>query len=219
MVIMDSRTKYPEAGALRSKKAEEVTAFVFATIVARYPVKEFIHDNGGEFAGEFAQMGGDLGIKMQSTSTYRPQSNGLVERFNSTLKQGLYRLSEKYPESWPFHLPRVLRSYRATPHESTQLAPARVMIGCTFPELNMAALTWSTFTRTPTAEEEAMPRERGWLGAKVSKLFFDPDSKHVKFFDGKVIDMRLPHRGQEEYNIRYEDGDSETLDVDDMLPW
>ena len=54
VVAMDSCAKYPEASAIKTKEPYEIEAFVFRDIVCRYPVQELIHDNGGEFAGEFA---------------------------------------------------------------------------------------------------------------------------------------------------------------------
>ena len=60
---------------------------------------------------------GLLGIERLNTTAYHPQCNGLIERFNCTLKHG------------------VLWAYRNTPHDSTNEKPSFLLFGtdCRFP--------------------------------------------------------------------------------------
>ena len=66
-------------------------------------------------------------IKHIRCAPYHPSSNGLVERFNQTLKQSL-RASEKDGRSLPHRLCDFLLTYRATPHATTNRTPASLIL-------------------------------------------------------------------------------------------
>ena len=66
-------------------------------------------------------------IKYIRCAPYHPSSNGLVERFNQTLKQSL-RASEKDGRSLAHRLCDFLLTYRATPHVTTNRTPASLML-------------------------------------------------------------------------------------------
>ncbi len=46
-----------------------------------------------------------MGIKSIKTSAYHPQTDGMVERFNGTLKTGIRRYIAQYGEEWDKALP------------------------------------------------------------------------------------------------------------------
>ena len=58
-----------------------------------------------------------------NTSGYHPQTNGLCERFNSTLIQILAKTCERYGHDWDKHLSCVLCAYRVSVQESTRESP------------------------------------------------------------------------------------------------
>ncbi|GET60413.1 uncharacterized protein K02A2.6-like [Rhizophagus irregularis DAOM 181602=DAOM 197198] len=60
------------------------------------------------------------GINHRLSTPYRPQTNGLVERFNKTLCEGLAKLGE---ENWDKHIPSVLFAYRTKKQSSTRIKP------------------------------------------------------------------------------------------------
>ena len=57
--------------------------------------------------------------------------NGLVERFNGTLKQMLKRMCVDRPKDWDKYLPTVLFAYREVPQESLGFAPFELVYGRT----------------------------------------------------------------------------------------
>ena len=65
-------------------------------------------------------------VKHVRCAPYHPSSNGLVERFNQTLKQTL-RASEKDGRSLAHRLCDFLLIYRSTPHATTHRTPASLM--------------------------------------------------------------------------------------------
>ena len=48
------------------------------------------------------------GTQQRVTSAYHPQSNGLVERQNRTIKNALAKVLDQNPEQWPYVIDGVL---------------------------------------------------------------------------------------------------------------
>lgn len=71
-----------------------------------------------------------LGIHKTRTTPYHPQSDGLVERFNRTLKTLLRIQMKQVPEDmWDEELPLLMLAYRSSVQESTRFTPYRLMFG------------------------------------------------------------------------------------------
>jgi len=60
-----------------------------------------------------------------------PMYNGLVERFNGTLKAMLKRMCAEKPKDWDRYLPALLFAYREVPQESLGFAPFELLYGRT----------------------------------------------------------------------------------------
>ncbi|XP_051236276.1 uncharacterized protein LOC127352145 [Dicentrarchus labrax] len=91
LVITDYATKYPEVFPLKSVKAKTV-AFSLVQFFSRvcFP-QEILTDQGTNFMSTLLkQVYQLLGIKSLRTTPYHPQTDGLTERFNQTLKQMLH---------------------------------------------------------------------------------------------------------------------------------
>ena len=70
-----------------------------------------------------------LGVRQLPTSGGHPQTDGLVERFNRTLKQMLSKVVNKGGRDWDELLGPVLLAYRATPHASSGMSPFYLLYG------------------------------------------------------------------------------------------
>lgn len=70
-----------------------------------------------------------MGIKKLNTTTYHPQTNGLVKRFNRTLSNVLAKTVAAGGKNWNECLPYVLFAYRASPQESTGESPFFLLYG------------------------------------------------------------------------------------------
>uniref|UniRef100_H2XKC2 Integrase catalytic domain-containing protein n=1 Tax=Ciona intestinalis TaxID=7719 RepID=H2XKC2_CIOIN len=70
-----------------------------------------------------------LGINKTRTTPYRPQSDGLVERFNRTLQMMLSAYVNNHHDDWDDHLPYVCMAYRSSVQESTHFTPNKLMLG------------------------------------------------------------------------------------------
>ncbi len=70
-----------------------------------------------------------LGIKSLRTTPYHPQTDGLTERFNQTLKQMLRKFVDETGRDWDQWLPYLLFAYREVPQASTGFSPFELLYG------------------------------------------------------------------------------------------
>ena len=91
LTMVDCTTRWPEAILLEDSKSETVTRAFITGWCARFGVpKVIIMDRKVRFTTNlWTQVLEKLGIKASMTTTYHPQSNGMVERFHRTLKSAL----------------------------------------------------------------------------------------------------------------------------------
>ncbi|XP_075764387.1 uncharacterized protein LOC142819706 [Pelodiscus sinensis] len=130
LVVVDFATRYPEAVALPSIEADTV-ADALLTIFSRvgFP-QEVLTDQGSNFMSALLRcLWEKSGVQHTWASAYHPQTNGLVERFNGTLKQMLQTFMHKHPQDWDKYLPHLLFAYREVPQESTGFSPFELLYG------------------------------------------------------------------------------------------
>lgn len=69
-------------------------------------------------------------ITQYHTSSYHPNTNGLLERQNSTIGQPLRAYCANDQDIWPKFLPGIMMSFRKSPHlGSTEYAPFDLLFG------------------------------------------------------------------------------------------
>ena len=70
-----------------------------------------------------------LQIDKRKTTPYRPQTDGMVERFNRTLDDLFSTLELAHQRDWDDFLPLMLAAYRFTPHSATGFSPFELLYG------------------------------------------------------------------------------------------
>ncbi len=70
-----------------------------------------------------------LKVKQLRTTVYHPQTDGLIERFNQTLKQMLRRVAAEDRRDWDQILPYVLFGIREVPQASTGFTQFELLFG------------------------------------------------------------------------------------------
>ena len=124
LVVCDYATRYPEAIPLRSIDAEHV-AEELLKIFARVGVpEEILTDQGSIFTSQLlAELYRFLHVHPIRTTPYHPQTDGLVERFNQTLKSMLRKAATEVGKDWDKLLPYLFFAYREVPQASTGFHP------------------------------------------------------------------------------------------------
>ena len=132
LTLVDYATRYPEALALPSIETERVADALF-DIFSRVGIpEEIITDRGSQFTSQMMdEVRGLLSIKHLPTTPYHAMANGLVEKFNGTLKSMLKKMCAEEPEYWDRYLPAVLFAYREAPQSSMGFAPFELLYGRT----------------------------------------------------------------------------------------
>ena len=94
IVAMDYLTKWPEAKAITNIKAETVAKFIYEEIICRHGVpEEILSDKGTSFLNQvIRELCEKFQTKHRLTSAYRPQTNGMIERFNRTIGECIAKL-------------------------------------------------------------------------------------------------------------------------------
>ena len=104
---------------------------VSRVFIPRYGVPREIHsDQGRNFESAlFKEVSSILGMEKTRTTPLRPQSNGMVERFNRTLKNMLMKFVDENVSDWDHHLPLLMMAYRSAVHKTTGCSPSEMMFG------------------------------------------------------------------------------------------
>jgi len=94
--------------------------------------EEVLSDQGTQFLSAVMQeVSRLLSMTQLVTTPYHPMCNGLVERFNGTLKAILKRMCAEKPKDWDRYLPALLFAYREVPQESLSFSPFELLYGRT----------------------------------------------------------------------------------------
>ena len=122
---MDYLTKWPEVYPAWDQTAPTIARLLVEKIVCRHEVPgEILSDRSANFlSGLLTEMYSLLGTHKVSTTAYHPQTDGLVERFNRTLLEMLFKSANNTGQDWDTRLPYVLYAYRVSVHPSTSESP------------------------------------------------------------------------------------------------
>lgn len=109
LVACDYATRYPKAIPLHSKDAKHIAEELVKLFAWVGVSSEILTDQGSNFASQIlAEVYHLLHIKPIMTSPYHQQTDGLVERFNQTLKSMLRRTTKEEGKGWDKLLPYLL---------------------------------------------------------------------------------------------------------------
>ncbi|KYO45537.1 hypothetical protein Y1Q_0015183 [Alligator mississippiensis] len=130
LVLVDYATRFLEAVPLHSITAPKVAEELLKWIAWVGIPQEILTDQGTNFmSGVMKALCKTLGITQLRTSVYHPQTNGLVERLNGTIKWSLRRCAQEDPQRWDTLLTPLLFALRDAPQESTHYSPFQLVYG------------------------------------------------------------------------------------------
>lgn len=130
LTLMDYATRYPDAVALPSIETERV-AEALVEMFSRFGVpNEVLSDRGTNFTSDLMkEVARLLSVRQLHTTPYHPMANGMVEKFNGTLKLMLKRMCAEKPKDWDRYLAPLLFAYREVPQASMGFSPFELLYG------------------------------------------------------------------------------------------
>ena len=131
VVFQDMFTKWPMVFPVPDQKAERIAKLLCEEIVPLFGVPEaLLTDRGANLLSHLMlDVCALLGIEKLNTTAYHPECDGMVERFNRTLKSMLRKKAAQFGAQWDKNLSGVLWAYRNTPHEATGEKPSFLLFG------------------------------------------------------------------------------------------
>ena len=164
-------------------------------------------DQGKTFESNlFQEMTKILGIKKTRTTPYHPQSDGLVERMNRSLKDMLSKVVNSQQDDWDLRIPQVLLAYRTMVHTSTGFSPHRMMFGrearmpidLMLPEAPgerkySSSMEYVEGTKNGFREAYEIARGNTNRAAQRYKDYYDAKSHGVPYDVGDRVWLHIPH--------------------------
>ena len=153
-VFQDYLTKWPMVYPIPDQKSERIAKIIVNEIIPFFGVPEcLLSDRGANLLSHLMlDLCTLLGITKLNTTAYHPQCNGMVERFNRTLKSLLRKHAARFGPQWDEYLSGVLWAYCNVPHESTGEKPSFLLFGVDCRTPTEAALLPSSPLEPTTVE-------------------------------------------------------------------
>jgi len=132
LTVMDYATRYPEAVPLKGIQAETVAEALVKMFTRVCVPKEIVSDQGSQFlSAVMKEMCRLLSVKQLVTTPYHPVCNGLIEKFNGTLKNMLRHMCAEKPKDWDRYIGPLLFAYREVKQDCLRYSPFKLLYGRT----------------------------------------------------------------------------------------
>ena len=207
LVMVDYATRYPEAAPLKTIDTVTVAESLLNMWTRVGIPEKVLSDQGTQFISDvMKEVHRLLSIEGLRTTPYHAQGNGLVERFNATLKSMLKKLCGEKPRTWHRFLPAVLFAYREVPQASTGYSPFELLYGRVVRgPMAILKASWTQETdeevkttyqyvldlKNRLEETCRLARENLVKAGEAQKAYFDKSSKQRTFQVGdKVLLLR-----------------------------
>ena len=151
-MLVDYAIRYQEALPLRAATAKVVAKELMILFSRVGIAREVLTDQGSCFMSRvMKELLSLLQVKQLRTSVYHPKTDGLVERFNKTLKQMLKKAMDTDGKNWDQLLSHVMFAVREVPQASSRFSLFKLLYGRR-PRgiLDLAKEAWGA-SRPPTA--------------------------------------------------------------------
>jgi Integrase core domain/Integrase zinc binding domain len=153
LTMIDRTSCWPEVVPMSDITVEKCADSFVEGWISRFGVPDVVTtDRGPQFTSAmWACLASKLGFKHVLTSSYHPQSNGMVERLHRQIKDALR--ARACGNLWAEHLPWVMLGIRAAPKEDSGISSAMRVYG----------------------EALVLPGQPAWAGGRVENPQPPPD--------------------------------------------
>ena len=148
-----------------------------------------------------------MGIKALRTSPYQhPKADGLVERFNQTLKAMLKKVLKGEKRDWDCMLPYVLFAYREVPQATVGFSPFELLYGhdprglldvlreewINEPETDADLLSYVMSVRNCMETAKELVEENTRVAQAKQKAYYDQKTRELNLQPGDKVLLLLP---------------------------
>lgn len=210
MMVVDVFTRYLWALPLTSKSSVDTEAG-FDRILqeirhtrrkANWNIRVCMTDNGSEFQGHFAALLATNNIKHIQSLPYLPQTQGIVERCNKTVK---HQLQRSVGGSWRSNLSRVVDQYNRTIHSYHKHKPVNVW--ATMADHELLDLHAEMVAKASVVKEQ---RRTAMPTSMLNRLYIG-DRVRLKIRKGQLAKYGTNNWSAEIYTIQKIHNPNETL--------
>ena len=129
VVFQDFLTKWPLVYPVPDQKALRLVKLLTEEVIPFFGIPEaLLSDRGTNLMSHLMKdICQKLGIHKLNTTAYHPQCDGMVERFNCTLKTALRKHAAQHGTQWDKYLSGILFAYRNILHDSTGEKPSYLL--------------------------------------------------------------------------------------------
>lgn len=203
IVAVDHLTRYAETAALPAGTARDVAKFLLHRFVLRHGApRELLSDRGRVFLSEVIEaLLAACRVTHRTTTAYHPQTNGLTERFNSTLGDMLAMYVSSDHTNWDQVLPFITYAYNTAQQATTGFSPFFLLYGrepsCLFDTIlpyRPDASEYALISETTSHAEECRQLARAFTTEEQSqqKHRRDDSKPSAEFPPGSLVLLYIP---------------------------
>lgn len=192
VVMVDRFTKLTRVVPVDREDAETVASAFLDTWVASYgPPDTLLTDNGPQLTStHFRAVCSMIGIKHLTSTTYHPQTQGQVERYNRTIVAQLRTYIEDHQDRWDELVSVLTVAYNSRPQQSTGVAPLEFVVPERVRSYALDQLTSSPYSKKFTGSAKQMREARRAhlrdLAFKVRNNLELAQKRYKKSYDRRV---------------------------------
>ena len=177
LVIVDVFTRWVEVFPSKKADAHAVAKALCAGIIPKFGIPTRIYsDNGPHFVNQTLRLiSVQMGIELKNHCSYHPQSAGLVERTNQTIKSKLRKAMQDTGKGWVHCLPLVELSMHVV-KSAKGLSPFEMMYGRPY-----TAPALKPFAKTDEEIEYTLSEYMAKMMSKLNALrLLSPTQEHCE---------------------------------------
>ena len=130
LTLVDCATCYPEAIPMKGIDTIECAEELVNIFSRTGMPQEILSDRGSQFVSDLMrEISRLLSVRQLQTTPYHAQCNGLVERWNGTLRRMIQKMAAEKPIDWDRYIPALLFSYREVAQASLGFSPFELVYG------------------------------------------------------------------------------------------
>lgn len=206
LTIIDHHSRFAVAYATTSLTAEVVVKYLLQTFFIFGIPKEVLSDRGSAFQSQLNEhLGKALQISYRFTTSYYPQCNGLVERFNQILLKLLSHFVDKFNTQWYPMLSPLVYSYNSARQTGHEYSPFEILYGHKPRQIPDLLLIPENIDFTLKQRLEHIQQIRKELPAiyesiqAKQKQYYDKHVKDTTFEPGELVLVQRPRTDKTVY--------------------